>query len=121
MRKSKNTAKSTQHEKQNALFDLIQYDVWGEDLLSDMLFGKSVETVLAPRERFILEAKVQGYSDKYIMSILRHRSPQQSLSEESYEAYKDRIKRKLRDGYNPEIAGWIRAQNWDRHEDAEHD
>ena len=112
--------KSLAQERMEVLYALHRYDVWGEDLLSDILFGNVVESVLEPRERFILEMKVDGKSDKYIRHVLNYHAPK-GLSLASYCMIKSRIKKKLREGFNQELPGWIRTTDWEarRQKDAE--
>lgn len=99
-------------ERLTALYLLHQQNYWSEELLSDALFGKTVETVLTPRERFVLEEKVNGTSDKRIINILKKSSPQQTFSASTLLSYESNIKRKLRDGFEQRLPGWIKGKVW---------
>jgi DNA-binding CsgD family transcriptional regulator len=55
--------------KEQALL-LLHSGMWTEDLLGEN-FMFTVERVLYPKERQILEMKVQDYSDEYICNVLK--------------------------------------------------
>jgi hypothetical protein len=103
--------KSMEQERLEILVGLCRHDRWDMRLLSDVLFGNVVETVLQPRERFILEMKVDGRSDKYIWHTLNQNAPK-GMSFASYQKICSYIKRKLSDGFDINLPGWIKGQCW---------
>jgi len=99
-------------DRLRVLHELFAMDMWNEELMGE-LFVNVIETVLHPRERFIVEMKCEGKSDEYIWNTLRKSSPQRSLSLASYEATKRGIKKKLKDGFQQQLPGWVRSQVWE--------
>lgn len=49
---------------------LLHKDIWSEELLGEE-FLFIVERILEPRERIVLENKVEGYSDQEICKLMR--------------------------------------------------
>lgn len=99
-------------DRLRVLHELFALDIWNEELMGD-LFVNTVETVLYPRERFIVEMKCEGKTDDYIWRILRKSSPQKSLTLASYETQKRTIKQKLKDGFQHTLPGWVRGKIWE--------
>jgi hypothetical protein len=99
-------------ERMEALILLHKYDKWDERLLSDVLFGNTVEAVLTPRERFVLEMKVEGKTDKYIRHVLNHNAPK-GMGLKTYMDMKVDIKKNLREGFNQRLPGWVYGTDWE--------
>lgn len=53
---------------------IIQHDIWDEALLGEE-YAYAVERVLTVKERFVLEARVEGKSWTYIAKILKISRP----------------------------------------------
>lgn len=107
---SRKTDITAGEERQQILVSLFKYDIWDERLLSDTLFGKTVTTVLTPRERFVMEMKIDGRSDNYIANVLKQRSPKSSFAYDTVGRMKSDIKRKLKDGFNTRVPGWVKGK-----------
>lgn len=78
------------------LHRLYAYDEWNEDLLSNVVgFGTEIAW-LKPRERFIIEEKINGKLDTEICSVL-------GWTLNAYNVSKSEIKQKLRDGFKRKL------------------
>ncbi len=101
------THDSMDRDKMKAVYELVKYNCWSEDLLSGDLFT-FVERVLQPREFFVLEELIRGTPEDEIVRVLRKSSPQRTFSHGSLRAMKSKIKKKIFQGRNYEVQGWIR-------------
>lgn len=91
---------------EQTLINLHRYNIWSEELLGELFQG--VMNKLHPRERLILELKVEGKTDNYILNILKRNTMQGSFTLVNYQRMIRRIKHKLRITFNSEIQGWIK-------------
>lgn len=107
------TCDSMERDKFKAVYELLKYGRWSEDLLSTELFTYA-ERILQPREFFVLEELINGTSDSEIVRVLRKTSPQKTFSHGSLRAVKSKIKKKIFQGRSYEIQGWIRGGNYER-------